>query len=88
MDTHQNDAISDPPNDLCRTIPGNAINATNRTTAFAIVYKNTSCTRANRIQVLEKSGGMWDSGSTLVVAERVCFTAARPTPAQLACESS
>ncbi|MBT2386328.1 hypothetical protein [Streptomyces sp. ISL-11] len=86
-DSSQQDVISDPPNESCRTISGGAVNATNRTNAVATVYKNASCTLANRIKVLNPNGGMWDSGTTLVVAQRVCFTATPPpTSPQSPCQ--
>ncbi|MFI0912468.1 hypothetical protein [Streptomyces abikoensis] len=77
-DNNVQDVLDDPPSDSCRPIPGGAVNATNRTDSFATLYKNSVCDAAHAIKKLSHNGGsgaQWDSGTTLVVADRVVFTA-------------
>ncbi|MBP2049902.1 hypothetical protein J2Z21_002838 [Streptomyces griseochromogenes] len=70
-DNNKPDTISDPSLG-CRSIPGGAANASNRTSFTATVYTSLGC-GAGKIKDIAPNGGTWN-GAPLTVAGSVKFS--------------
>ncbi|MEU4211063.1 hypothetical protein AB0F13_13885 [Streptomyces sp. NPDC026206] len=70
-DTNRPETISDPSAG-CRSIPGGALNASNRTSFVATVYTSLGC-GAGKIKEIPANGGTW-AGAPLTVAGSVKFS--------------
>ncbi|MFH8795953.1 hypothetical protein [Streptomyces sp. NPDC017941] len=70
-DNNRPDTISDPSAG-CKSIPGGAANASNRTAFTATVYKSPGC-GSGKIQDIDPNGGTWN-GVPLTVAQSVRFS--------------
>ncbi|WP_030559980.1 hypothetical protein [Streptomyces aureocirculatus] len=70
-DNNRPDTISDPSAG-CKSIPGGAANASNRTGFTATVYKSLGC-GSGKIQDIDANGGTWN-GAPLTVAQSVKFS--------------
>lgn len=70
-DNNTPDTISDPAAG-CKSIPGGAANASNRTSFTATVYTSLGC-GSGKIKEIAPNGGTWN-GAPLTVAQSVKFS--------------